>query len=202
MHYVAFVHGSADGGYGISFPDLPGCIAAGRTMDETVSEGTRALSLHLDGLTQDAAGLPEPRSVQEITEDEGLAAWRERAGLVLIPVVVQTETQQDKRYIRRLREYYTRTENGRERAERICPMPLFVDSELSPCIQAADICLYCVNWGFRHSEWSFAGPRRDDLSQRYAGRCRNLQYQGSVWSQGKSHPTYGIIFVPDPYLAR
>ena len=90
VHYVAFVHGSADGGYGISFPDLPGCIAAGRTMDEAVSEGTRALSLHLDGLTQDAAGLPEPRSVQEITEDEGLAAWREGVGLVLIPVVVQT----------------------------------------------------------------------------------------------------------------
>ena len=124
---------------------------------------------------------------------------RDSSGLMVFD---QTETQQDKRYIRRLREYYTRTENRRERAERICPMPLFVDSELSPCMQAADICLYCVNWGFRRSEWAFAGPRRDNLAQRYAGRCGNLQYQGTVWNKGKSHPTYGIIFVPDPYLAR
>jgi len=119
-----------------------------------------------------------------------------------ILVFDQTETQQDRKYIRRVYEYYSKTENGRERAERICPVPLFIDSELSPCIQAADVCLYCVNWGFRRREWKFSGEERSEIADRYARYCGKLQYRGVAYNNGKSYPSYGIIFVPDPYQAR
>lgn len=114
----------------------------------------------------------------------------------------QIETQQDKRYIKRLRDYYTKTQNGRKRAKRICPMPLFVDSELSPCIQAADVCLYCINWGFRRPEWGFDGDRRNEIAEKYAGICGRLQYQGIAYNRGQHHPTHGIIFVSDPFPVR
>ena len=41
MRYVAFVHKDPDSAYGISFPDFPGCISAGDTMDEVIANGVR-----------------------------------------------------------------------------------------------------------------------------------------------------------------
>ncbi|KAB2876452.1 MAG: HicB family protein, partial [Bauldia sp.] len=35
--YVALVHKNAGTSYGVSFPDLPGCISAGDTLDEALA---------------------------------------------------------------------------------------------------------------------------------------------------------------------
>jgi len=32
--YIALIHKEPDSDYGVSFPDLPGCISAGLTLDE------------------------------------------------------------------------------------------------------------------------------------------------------------------------
>jgi predicted RNase H-like HicB family nuclease len=32
--YIALIHKDADGDFGVSFPDLPGCVSAGSTLDE------------------------------------------------------------------------------------------------------------------------------------------------------------------------
>ena len=34
--YIALIHKDADSDYGVSFPDLPGCITAGTTLDEAM----------------------------------------------------------------------------------------------------------------------------------------------------------------------
>lgn len=47
MHYVAFIHQDDEPGYGISFPDFPGCISAGDTMDEVLRRGAEALAFHV-----------------------------------------------------------------------------------------------------------------------------------------------------------
>lgn len=36
MLYVAFIHRDKEPGFGISFPDFPGCISAGDTIDEAI----------------------------------------------------------------------------------------------------------------------------------------------------------------------
>jgi HicB-like antitoxin of HicAB toxin-antitoxin system len=36
MRFVAFVHKETDSRYGVSFPDLPGCISAGESLDEAL----------------------------------------------------------------------------------------------------------------------------------------------------------------------
>jgi len=41
-------------------PDLPGCIATGRTIAETENAIREAIQLHLDGLREDGLPLPEP----------------------------------------------------------------------------------------------------------------------------------------------
>ena len=34
MNYIALIHKDARSDYGVSFPDFPGCITAGKTLDE------------------------------------------------------------------------------------------------------------------------------------------------------------------------
>jgi predicted RNase H-like HicB family nuclease len=44
--YVALIHKDPDSDYGVSFPDLPGCVSAGSTLDEAIALAHEALALH------------------------------------------------------------------------------------------------------------------------------------------------------------
>jgi predicted RNase H-like HicB family nuclease len=46
MDYIAIVHKEADSDFGVSFPDFPGCITAGRTLDEAKDMAAEALTGH------------------------------------------------------------------------------------------------------------------------------------------------------------
>jgi predicted RNase H-like HicB family nuclease len=67
--YIGLIHKEADSDYGISFPDLPGLISAGKTLDEARDMGTEALALHLEGLSEDGEAAPGPSSLEEIMKD-------------------------------------------------------------------------------------------------------------------------------------
>jgi predicted RNase H-like HicB family nuclease len=69
--FIALIHKEADSDFGVSFPDLPGCITAGATLDEARELATEALALHLEGLAEDNEPIPEPSSLDAImTEAE------------------------------------------------------------------------------------------------------------------------------------
>lgn len=117
-------------------------------------------------------------------------------------VMDQTEKQQDRRFVKRLEGYYTKTQTGRARTQWIIPYPLFVDSEMSVGVQAADLCLYCINWGFRLEHWGFAGPKRQEIADKFGARLNRLQFEGDGYRNGEVFRTFGIVFVPDPFTAR
>lgn len=88
MRYVAFIH-SADGpGFGISFPDFPGCVSDGDTVEEAIHRGAEALAFHVEGMIEDGEAVPEPRAVQEIKADPSLVEWREGADVAFVPLVL------------------------------------------------------------------------------------------------------------------
>jgi predicted RNase H-like HicB family nuclease len=43
-------------------PDLPGCITTGRTVKEIERNMREAIELHLEGLREDGAPIPEPHT--------------------------------------------------------------------------------------------------------------------------------------------
>lgn len=68
-HYIALIHKDADSDYGVSFPDLPGCITAGSTLDEAREMATGALALHVAGMAEDSEPVPEPSLLEAIMRD-------------------------------------------------------------------------------------------------------------------------------------
>jgi len=47
-------------GYGAYAPDLPGCAAMGRTIEETRERMTKAMEMHLAAMREDGDPIPEP----------------------------------------------------------------------------------------------------------------------------------------------
>ncbi len=88
MRYVAFIHGSDGPGFGISFPDFPGCVSDGDTVEEAIHRGAEALAFHVEGMIEDGEAVPEPRAVQEIKADPSLVEWREGADVAFVPLVL------------------------------------------------------------------------------------------------------------------
>jgi len=69
MEYIAYLHKEHDSDYGVSFPDFPGCITAGRTLDEASRMAAEALALHIQGMIEDGDAVPEPSKVDDIAAD-------------------------------------------------------------------------------------------------------------------------------------
>ena len=52
-------------GFSAYCPDLPGCVAAADSLDETLLLMREAISLHLEGLLEDGLEIPEPTTQAE-----------------------------------------------------------------------------------------------------------------------------------------
>ena len=88
MRYVAFVHDDHEPGFGVSFPDFPGCISDGDTVDDALRRGAEALSFHVGGMMADGESIPEPRSLHDIKADDSLAEWRDGATIAFVPLIL------------------------------------------------------------------------------------------------------------------
>lgn len=66
--YIALLHKNGRKGYGVSFPDFPGCVSAGASVEDALREAAEALALHVDGMHEDGTRIPKPRTVEAIRE--------------------------------------------------------------------------------------------------------------------------------------
>src|ERR1700739_4144596 len=71
--YIALVHKDEGTSYGVSFPDVPGCISAGDTFEEAVANAAEALAGHLALIEADGESVPAPRSFEELRRDPDFA---------------------------------------------------------------------------------------------------------------------------------
>ena len=117
-------------------------------------------------------------------------------------VMDEVEKSEDRRFIRRLEAYFRKTNTGRYRSRWIVPAPLFVSSDLTYPVQAADLAIYCINWGFRLASRGMDAPTRSEIAERFAPWLSQLQYRGREERGGVEFRTFGIVYVPDPYESR
>lgn len=77
--FIALIHKDADSDFGVSFPDFPGCVTAGRDLEEARRFAEEALALHIEGLIEEGASLPGASSLDVIMEDR-----RNREGIAVL----------------------------------------------------------------------------------------------------------------------
>jgi predicted RNase H-like HicB family nuclease len=67
--YSALIPKDADSDYGVDFPDFPGCVTAGRTLEEARRMASEALVLHIEGMLEDRAMIPDPSTLDAVMGD-------------------------------------------------------------------------------------------------------------------------------------
>jgi predicted RNase H-like HicB family nuclease len=70
-NYIALIHKDAESDYGVSFPDFPGVVSAGTSLDDARAMAEEALALHVEGMVEDGDAIPEPSSLESIMADAG-----------------------------------------------------------------------------------------------------------------------------------
>lgn len=59
MRYAVVIE-SAASNYSAYVPDLPGCVATGDSLQETMHQIREAIEFHLEGMRADGTPIPEP----------------------------------------------------------------------------------------------------------------------------------------------
>ena len=67
MKYMVVLE-KAENNWAAYCPDILGCIATGRTPDETMKRYEKALKMHLEGLKEDGLPVPEPAARSAVVE--------------------------------------------------------------------------------------------------------------------------------------
>jgi predicted RNase H-like HicB family nuclease len=86
-NYIAAVHKDSKSDFGVSFPDFPGCITAGSSIDEAKDMAHDALSLHIKGMLEDGESIPAPSKLEDIMADPDYSD----AAAILVVTVSETK---------------------------------------------------------------------------------------------------------------
>lgn len=119
-----------------------------------------------------------------------------RHGLI---VMDESDKALDREFVARMQSYFTRTGVGRNRSYWIVPAPFFVSSDMALPIQAADLCLYSLNWGFRPQRWDAEIDTRAEIAREFGPKLARLQWQGEGHRNGQTYRSRGIVLVSDPF---
>jgi predicted RNase H-like HicB family nuclease len=80
--YIALLRKDPDSDFGVDFPDFPGCITAGSTLEETRHMAAEALEFHIEGMLEEGLPIPPPSALDAIMADP------ENAEAIPFPVAV------------------------------------------------------------------------------------------------------------------
>jgi predicted RNase H-like HicB family nuclease len=86
MNLIALIHGR-DGNYGVSFPDLPGCISQGGSLDDALANAQEAALFHFEGMVEQKLSLPTARSVNALKQDPEYSEDFASAALIAVIAV-------------------------------------------------------------------------------------------------------------------
>ena len=81
--YIALLRKDPDSDFGVDFPDFPGCITAGSTLEETRAMAQEALEAHVECMRELGQPIPEPLSLDDVMADP------ENAEAIPFPVSVR-----------------------------------------------------------------------------------------------------------------
>lgn len=67
--YIGLLRKDDDSDFSVDFPDFPGCVTAGSSLDIARQRALEALQFHIDGMVEDDVDIPAPSSLAAIMGD-------------------------------------------------------------------------------------------------------------------------------------
>ena len=126
--YIALVHKDEGTSYGVSFPDVPGCIAAGDTFEEAVANAAAALAAHFALMKADGDPIPAPHAFEQLQARSGVV--EDSADAIVTMVTPRRKSATD----RSSRPRRGRTVEGRRSIEDIAALAVFLASDAAKSI--------------------------------------------------------------------
>jgi predicted RNase H-like HicB family nuclease len=70
--YLALIRKDHESDYGVDFPDFPGCVTAGRTLEEARTLASEVLAFHVKGMLEDGLVIPAPSPLDRVDTHEAV----------------------------------------------------------------------------------------------------------------------------------
>lgn len=67
--FIAYLRKDPGSDFGVEFPDVPGCVSAGRTMEEARAMAAEALAGHMAVLQETGQPAPAPSTLDALRDD-------------------------------------------------------------------------------------------------------------------------------------
>ena len=91
-HYIALIHKESDSSYGVSFPDVPGVITTGSTIDEAMQNAAEVLEFAAEDWAElKGEEFPQPRTIDELRSHSEFQEWSEDAVVAAVPFRAKAE---------------------------------------------------------------------------------------------------------------
>ena len=87
--YIALLRKERLSDYSVDFPDFPGCITAGKTLEEARAMAAEALAFHIEGMEADGEPIPVPSALDTVR----LVRQHRKAVPFLVEVEPETKIQ-------------------------------------------------------------------------------------------------------------
>lgn len=72
--YIAIIHKDPGSDFGVSFPDFPGCVTAGKSLEEARALAQEALEFHIEGMLEDGENIPAPSTLDKVMQNPDFAS--------------------------------------------------------------------------------------------------------------------------------
>lgn len=89
-HYIVLIHKEPDSAYGVSVPDLPGCISASDiSLDDALKNSTQAIAGYVETLVDLGRPVPEPRTLEQLEKDSEFIESAKGAIIATVPLMTK-----------------------------------------------------------------------------------------------------------------
>lgn len=68
--YIAYIRKDRASDYGVEFPDFPGCVSAGKTVEEAHAMAAEALAAYVEWLLEEGKPVPKASSLDDLAGDK------------------------------------------------------------------------------------------------------------------------------------
>lgn len=73
MRFPVVLHTDDGRHFGVSVPDMPGCISSGDSVEDALASVMEAIDLHFEGMAEEGFELPAPSTYERLKDDPDYA---------------------------------------------------------------------------------------------------------------------------------